>query len=113
MAHGNRSLVLTIAAAQGTGDRYIAVTRLADHHAIPLLESGVAHRQPAQPVIGMRVHAGLIEQHVGGKIRNHIVERVFKNVEILLVRGSVFQRNIEAGPRLACGKIPGAVDQTG
>jgi len=64
MAQRNRPIVVAIATTERAGDGNAPVPGLADDQPVAPFQTGIAERQPPQPVIHMRVDPRLIEQQI-------------------------------------------------
>ncbi|MNV69317.1 hypothetical protein D3C71_1622220 [compost metagenome] len=66
----------------------------------------MAHRQAAQTIAHMRVGPGQVEQQVGATPLIEHAQGEFQRVEILIVRTTIGQLDIQIAQLLAKGKVP-------
>ena len=89
MAQGDGMMVAAIAAAKSAGDGNATISRLADDHAVAPVQTGIAERQPAQPIVGMRVDSRLIKQQIRLEARQNFGQYFIQQGEICIIADRV------------------------
>ena len=73
----------------------------------------IAHRQPAEAIVAMRIDAGIVEDNVPGPALAEARQNILQPIEIGGIAGAVGQRDVEVGRDLADGIVAIAMHREG